>query len=107
MQQLQGQHGVNLGRIVAATLQVTVDHRLEAFSFDVRPGQRARIQEHVANVSGQDIAVPDAEVMELVPAEEEPFEVLAELASQAAVETKKLHAGKPGAAGDAVNVTAG
>ena len=61
MQQLQGQHGVNLGRIVAATLQVTVDHRLEAFSFDVRPGQRARIQEHVANVSGQDIAVPDAD----------------------------------------------
>jgi UDPglucose 6-dehydrogenase len=52
-------------------------------------------------VQPETIVVADAQ-----PADEGPLEVLAELASQAAVETEKLHAVRPAGAGDAAGARA-
>ena len=50
------------------------------YSFDLRPiqvrsGKSARVEQHFPNVLGEGIPVPDPKMIELVPAEEKPFEM--------------------------------
>src|SRR5438132_12838526 len=66
---------MDLGGVVPVSLEVTLYHGLEPGPFEIRPGKSARVQEHFPNVPGEDIPVPDPEMVELVPPEEETFEV--------------------------------
>jgi hypothetical protein len=61
-------------KAVAVSLQVAADSRFNASPLQVRPIQRARVEQHVLYVAGEDVAIPDAEMVELVPAQEEALQ---------------------------------
>jgi hypothetical protein len=48
---------------------------LETISFQVRPGKSSSVQQHLPDVFGESIAIPDPKMGELVPAKKEPFQV--------------------------------
>jgi len=75
MQELQRQHFVDFAGIVPVAFEVAPHHGFEAFPFEVWPGQRPRVEQHFPNVLGEGIPIPDAEMAELVPPEEEAFDV--------------------------------
>src|SRR5262249_43534879 len=75
MDQLHRQQLVDLERVIAVALQVSVNDFLDFLALDERPRQRAGVEQHVADISGQGSPVPMAEVIELVSAEEEALEV--------------------------------
>lgn len=52
MQKFQGQYLVNFGGVVSISLEMTMNHSLEAFSFNIRPGKGARVEQHLLNVFG-------------------------------------------------------
>jgi len=66
---------MDLCGVVSITLEVPLDDFLEDFSLDIRPAKTARIEQHFANIPGKSISVPNAEMENLVPAEEKSFEV--------------------------------
>ena len=70
----QGQQFVDLGRVVPISFEMALYHGLDPFSFDIRPGKTARVEQHFPNVSSEGIPVPDPEMEDLVPSEEETFE---------------------------------
>src|SRR5436309_13307753 len=74
MQQLQGQYLVDCRGVVAVSFQVAPYNSLEGCALEIWPRKGARIEQHFTNVRRQGIAVPDAEMAELVPAEEDAFE---------------------------------
>ena len=73
MQKLECQDLVNLGCVVPTSGEVAPDQGLEPATFQIRSRAAPRVEQHVAHVSGQDVAVPDAEVQRLVSAEEDAF----------------------------------
>src|SRR6267143_3500516 len=62
------------GGVVSVSLEVAPHHGLDSVPFEVRPGKRPRVEQHLPNVLGEGIPVPDPEMEQLVPAEEEAFE---------------------------------
>ena len=74
MQELQRQHLVDLRGVVPVSFEMSSHHRFKPVRFEVRPGERPRVEQHLLNILGEGIPVPDAEMVELVPAKEEPFE---------------------------------
>src|SRR5713226_2722131 len=72
--ELQGQHCVDLGGVVPVSLEVSRNYGLKTARFEIRPGKSARVEEYFPNVPCQGIPVPDPEMAELVPPEEEAFE---------------------------------
>src|SRR5213593_9244 len=50
-------------------------HGFERIPLEVRPGKRPRVEQHLLNIPGEGIPVPDAEMVKLVPAKKEPFDV--------------------------------
>ena len=50
MQELQGQHGVDLGGVVPVSLEVSRNDGLKTARFEIRPGKSARVEEHFPNV---------------------------------------------------------
>jgi hypothetical protein len=75
MQQFQGKELVNVRGVVAISFEVPQYSGLDALAFEVRTRKRARVEQHVPDVSGECISVPDAEVIELVPAKKKLFRV--------------------------------
>lgn len=75
MHDFQSQQPVDLGSVVAISLKMSPYHCLKPFSVDIRSAETARIEQHLPNVLSETIPVPDPEVEDLVPPEEEPFEV--------------------------------
>src|SRR5688572_1990935 len=77
MNELQRQDLVDLSRVVPVSLEVPVYDPFERVAIDIRPGESAGIQQHLADVAGQRVAVPQPEMVELVPPEKEAFDVQA------------------------------
>ena len=50
MQELQGQHCVDLGGVVPVSLEVSRNDGLKPVPVEVRPGKSARVEEHFPNV---------------------------------------------------------
>ena len=75
MKKFEGKHLVDLQGVVSVSLEVSLNNSLEPLRLEIGPGKAARIQEHFSNIAGKGIPVPDAKVMELVPAKEQTFEV--------------------------------
>src|SRR5207247_2253079 len=65
---------MDLRGVVPVSLEVTLYDGLEPAPLEVRARQSTRVQEHFPNVLGEDIPVPDPEMEQLVPAQEEAFE---------------------------------
>jgi len=74
MQELQGQHLVDLSGVIPITFEVASHRRLDRVSFEIRSAKGSRIQEDILNVPREGIPVPDPEMVEFVPPEEEAFE---------------------------------
>lgn len=71
--QFQGQHFVEFGRVVTIPFNVAAHYSLEAFAFDIGSGERALVEQHLLKIPGQGIPVPDAEMEGLVSAQEQVF----------------------------------
>src|SRR4029077_12895202 len=61
--------------VVAVALEMALHNGFHSTPFQVRAREGATIEQHFLDVLGESIAIPDAEVIELVAAKEEPFEV--------------------------------
>ena len=75
MNKFQGQQLMDLGGVVPVTLEVTPNHLLQPFSFNIWPAKTARVEQHFPNISRECISVPDPEMEDLVSSEEETFKV--------------------------------
>ena len=65
---------MDLKGVISVPFEVPLNNRLYPLGLKIGPGKAAWIEEHFSNIAGKDIPVPDAKVMELVPAQEQPFE---------------------------------
>ena len=74
MQEFQGQHLVDLGGVVPVSLEVSRNYGLEPPRFEIRPRQSASVQKHLTNIWSEGVPVPDPEVVELMPSEEQALE---------------------------------
>src|SRR3979409_2811063 len=66
---------MNFVGIVPGSTKVAPHHAFDAVPFKVRPGKRPWVEEHFPNIAGERVPIPDAEMIELVPAEEKAFEM--------------------------------
>ena len=73
MKEFEGQHLVNLEGVVSVSFEVSLNNSLESMRLEIGPGKAARIEEHISNIARKRIPIPDAKVVELVPAEEQVF----------------------------------
>jgi hypothetical protein len=73
MQQFQGKELVNVGGVIPVSFEVPQDRSFDAFAVEVGTRKRPRVEQHVPNVSGECISVPNSEVVELVPSKKKPF----------------------------------
>jgi len=73
MQQFQGKELVNVGGVISVPFEVSQDRSFEAFAVEVGAGKSARVEQHVPNIPGERISIPNSEVVELVPAKKKPF----------------------------------
>ena len=74
MKEFRRQQLVNLHRVVPISSEMTPYHGLELVRGEVRAGKRPRLEQHFPNVVGQGVPVPNAEMGNLVPAQEDAFE---------------------------------
>ena len=75
MYKFQSEQEVNLGRIVPFATQMAFDDGFKLFRMQIRTGKRAGIEQHVTDITGQRIAIPDPEMGELVTTEKKTFEM--------------------------------
>jgi hypothetical protein len=75
VQEFQRQHIVDCGRVVPVSLHMAVHDGFKVFPFNVRSRKSTRIQEHLTNIAGLEISIPDSIMIELVPAEEEALKM--------------------------------
>src|SRR5580698_3242726 len=75
MQEFQGQQLMDLGGIVFPLIQVASHHVFYTFPLKIRPGEGSRVEQHLPNVFGKRVPVPDPEMVELVPAKKQAFEM--------------------------------
>jgi hypothetical protein len=71
MQQFQCQEVMNLVGIVAEPAEVALDYRPNPLGVEIPSTERPGIQQHFADVIRKNIAIPDAKMVKLVPAEKE------------------------------------
>src|SRR5437879_2531943 len=74
MRKFQSQQLVDLSGVVTISVYVPFYDSFESACLEIRPGKTARIEQHVPDVAGERVPVPDAEMVELVPPEEQSFE---------------------------------
>ena len=74
MEQLEGQPLVDLAGIIPTPTEMMSHHDFDPLTFEVRPRERSRIEQHLSNVIGEGAPVPDSKVKGLVPTKEEAFE---------------------------------
>ena len=74
VKEFQRQHLVDLGGVVPVSIEMAPHHGFEPIPFEIWPGKCPWVEQHLANVLGQDVPVPHTIMGELVPAQEEPFE---------------------------------
>lgn len=65
---------MDLGGVVAITVKMPAHYGLDPFAFDIGPRETAWIEQDLPNVRGKGISIPDSEMEDLVPPEEETFE---------------------------------
>lgn len=75
MQEFQTQELVDLCGVVPVALQVTPHHRLHSAAVQVGSRKRAGVEKDIPNVRRQRVPIPDSEMIELVSAEEQAFQV--------------------------------
>src|SRR5690242_5713037 len=75
VQKLQSQQRMQLACVIAVSSEVAVYHSFQLLPVNVRPRKAARIQQHFPDVIREAVTVPYPEMRELVPAQEQPFEV--------------------------------
>ena len=75
MQKFQGKELVNVGGVIPVSFEVPLDCCLDAFAVEVGTRKRPTVEQHVPNIPGECISVPNSEVVELVPAKKKLFGV--------------------------------
>ena len=75
MHKLQREYFVDGRGVVLVSFEMTMHQGFKPVTAQVGPGKAPGIQQHLPNVVGKGIAVPDPKMVELVPPEEQPFEV--------------------------------
>src|SRR6266436_1699750 len=75
MQELQREHFVDLEGVVPVALEVSPHHAFESTAVEVRPGKGPRVEQHFTDVGGESIPVPNPEMAELVPAQDETIQM--------------------------------
>ena len=73
VKEFQGKCLVKFGGVVSIPLEMTPNHSPETFLFDIRPGKGARVEQHLLDVSGQGIPVPNPEMEGFVSSQEDVF----------------------------------
>lgn len=73
VQDFERQDLVDFRGVIALPGKVPPDCRFHPFSLNIRPGQAARVKQHLPNIIRQVIPVPDPKVKDLMPAEEQAF----------------------------------
>src|SRR6266404_3162700 len=74
MQKFQGQHLMDLGGVIAATPEMSRHDGFKTAPFEIRPRKSTRIQKHFPDIFGESVPVPDPEMVERLPSEEQAFE---------------------------------
>src|SRR4029077_12720789 len=59
MQQFQGKELVNVRGVVAISFEVPQDSSFDAFAVEVGTRKRPRVEQHVPNIPGQCVSVPN------------------------------------------------
>ena len=75
VQQFQRKRPVNLVSVVPIPFDMAPHHCFECILFPVGSGERARVEQYFLHVSGKNIAIPNAEMVVLMPAKEKAFQV--------------------------------
>ena len=66
---------MNVGGVIPVSFEVPQDSSFDAFAVEVGTRKRPRVEQHVPNIPGECISVPNSEVVELVPAKKKSFRV--------------------------------
>src|SRR5271156_879505 len=75
MDEFQSKRLVNLVRVIPVAFQVALNHVLQSLPFNVWSAQTAWVEQHLPNIPGKGVAVPDPEMERFVPSQEQAFEV--------------------------------
>ena len=75
LDQLQHKDLIDLARIIPITINMTFNYLFQSVCTKVWSLQSERIKQHLLQVGRQFIAVPNTEVSDFVPPEEQLFEV--------------------------------
>ena len=74
LDELQHKDLVYLTRIIPIAINMTFDYLFHSVCAKVRPLQRDRIKQHLLQVGRQFVAVPNTEVGDFVPTQEQLFD---------------------------------
>src|SRR6266850_3177758 len=74
LDEFEGQYLVDFGGVVTVSFEVSLNYCLKPVRFEIWPRKTAWVQEHVANIAGEDVPVPDPKMVELVPSEKNMLE---------------------------------
>src|SRR5438876_3690957 len=75
LDEFERQNLVNLKCVVSIAPDMSFEHALQTVRAKVRPAARDRIEKRFLQPFRELISIPDAKVMEFVPADEQPFEM--------------------------------
>lgn len=75
LDEFERQNLVNLKCVVSIAPDMSFEHALQTVRAKVRPAARGRIEKRFLQPFRELISIPDAKVMEFVPADEQPFEM--------------------------------
>src|SRR5450432_3336540 len=73
--QFQRQQTMDLGRVVGLALDVLLHHGFQDRWLDIRTGECPRIKQHLLNVWGESVAIPNPVMAELVPAQKKTLKM--------------------------------
>jgi len=71
MQEFQCQELVNFGRVIVVSSEMSTHDSFNPPFLKIGPGKRQRVEQHLTNILGEGIAVPDTKMKHLVSAKEE------------------------------------
>src|SRR5262245_25160784 len=75
MHQLKGQDLVDLSRVVSIPAEMPTHYGLKSGARNVRPREVLRVEQHLPNICGKGVTVPDSKMKWLMPPEEDTLEM--------------------------------
>ena len=73
MEDFKGQKLVDFHSVVPITFEMTAHDGFQVPAFDIWPEKASRVEQHLLNIPGKGITIPNPEMENLVPSKEKTF----------------------------------